>query len=422
MDPILTVHYLGSGSKFIPRGFRRMAKLRHESTEPGEEPGPAQPRGVHEVLGGLTVDADGVPIRLPVSEWLDRAGRPEGPDPLDAGWLRATLRFSRPDGSPVFGPRRRSPARLKALEEWSGRVGDPSLATVIGWWLPRSYRATAGPPAPPPLPADARPDRPLAVLRPDWTSRGDLVAIDHREPGLRSLVEVASKGQTWLGPAWDSTGTGGKSGRALPIHWSSGAFADGFEWSFGVGRGRSTRVAVLLRGRGMALLGQQDDGVGPVTEVRLALPDGIEAFPAEGSRSLLLSAGRGKPTARLIPLGLPTHAYPTDRGSIAVEGREVVVRQTGEGRRRWVPLLVAWEKPPTLWRPLTVASESKACGPDVAAAARVAWGPGDEGLVVYRSLASPELRNFLGHQTAARFLVGSFTRSGDIRPILKIDG
>ena len=26
-------------------------------------------------------------------------------------------------------------------------------------------------------------DRPLAVLRPDWSPRGDLVAIDHRQPG-----------------------------------------------------------------------------------------------------------------------------------------------------------------------------------------------------------------------------------------------
>jgi hypothetical protein len=52
----------------------------------------------------------------------------------------------------------------------------------------------------------------------------------------------------------------------------------------------------------------------------------------------------------------------------------------------------------------------------------VAWGPGSEGLVVYRSLAPPALRNFLGHQTGARFLVGSFTKSGDVRPILKLDG
>ncbi|WP_435005188.1 hypothetical protein P12x_003082 [Tundrisphaera lichenicola] len=331
------------------------------------------------------------------------------------------MRFHRPDGSPVFGPRGRSIERLKALRAWSSRVGDPSLARVLDWWLPASSGESSEIPAAPPLPSDSRADRPLAVLRPDWTPRGDLVAVDHREPGSRSLIEVSSKGQTWLGPTWDSPTLVGKAGQALPTYWSTGAFADCLEWSYRVGRGRTTRVAVLLRGRGMALLGQQDEGGGPVSEIRLALPEGIEATPSEASRSMILSAGRGKPTARLLPLGLPSHDLPTDRGSMVVEGREVVVRQSSEGRRRWVSLLVAWEKPPTLWRTLTVASRSAICPPEVASASRVGWGPGNEGLVIYRSLAPPDLRNFLGHQTKARFVIGSFSRSGDLRPLLKVE-
>ena len=367
------------------------------------------------------IDRDGVPLEFPVASWLDIEGSPEASRTSEADRLRAILRFSRPDGSPVFGPRGRSPERLKTMEAWSRRVGDPSLGTVLGWWLPRRSTDSSDLPAPPPLPSDSRSDRPLAVLRPDWTPRGDLLAVDHRAPGQTSLIEVASKGHTWLGPTWGSPASEGKVGRARPTHWSSGAYADCLEWSFRVGRGRTTRVAILLRGRGLAILGQQDEGIGPTSEVRLALPDGIEATPAQGSRSLVLSAGRGKPTARLIPLGLPTNDHPTDRGSSAIEGREVVVRQSGEGQRRWVSLLIAWEKPPTLWRTLTVASKSKACRPDVASAVRVAWGPGTDGLVVYRSLARSALRNFLGHQTGARFLVGSFSKSGDVRPILKLD-
>jgi hypothetical protein len=399
-----------------------MAKSRHISSEGGQQSGPSQRPGPPALPEDSIFDETGVPVNHPVGGWLDLRGSGRTGGPGEADRLRAVLRFTRPDGSPVFGPRGRSPGRLRALEAWSIAVADPALATVIGWWLPRASHGLSSPPAPPPLPSDGRPDRPLAVLRPDWTPRGDLLAIDHREPGLRSLVEVSAKGQTWVGPTWDSPGPEGKAGRPVPTHWSTGAFADGFEWSFRVGRGRSTRVAVLLRGRGLALLGQQDEGTGPTSAIRLALPDGIEATPAPGSRSLILSAGRGKPSVRLIPLGLPTHDYPTDRGSIAVEGREVVVRQAGEGRIRWVPLLLAWEKLPTLWRPLTVASKSRACRPDVASAVRVAWGPGTEGLVIYRSLAPPALRNFLGHQTAARFLVGAFTKAGELRPILKLDG
>ena len=48
-------------------------------------------------------------------------------------------------------------------------------------------------------------------------------------------------------------------------------------------------------------------------------------------------------------------------------------------------------------------------------------GSGDEGLLIYRSLAPPALRSVLGHQTSARFLVGLFTREGDVVPIIKVD-
>jgi len=352
-----------------------------------------------------------------VEGWLGLADGP-GAEGLPPGWLRAVLRFTRPEGSPVFGPRGRSTSRLKAIGACASRLGDPAMASVIGRWL-----TTPGldPSAAPPLPSDARPDRPLAILRPDWTPSGDLLAVDHRDPGPTTRIEVAGRGRNWIGPAWTSPAIEGRIGRARPTHWATGAFVDCAEWTYRAGAGRVTRVVVLLRGRGLALLGQQDEGLGTTSEVRLTLPDGIEATSAEGSRSMVLSSGKGRPTARLIPLGLLPTGARADGGSIAVEGREVVVRQTGEGRRRWVPILISWSRAPTLWRPLTVGSRSRPCRPDVAAAVRLGWGRGDEGLVVYRSLAPPALRSFLGHQTTARFLVGSFTRSGDVRPILKVD-
>ena len=51
---------------------------------------------------------------------------------------------------------------------------------------------------------------------------------------------------------------------------------------------------------------------------------------------------RLRATARLVPLSLPALPYPTDRGSFAVEVREAVLRQPSAGRRRWLPLVVAW--------------------------------------------------------------------------------
>ena len=54
---------------------------------------------------------------------------------------------------------------------------------------------------PPPLPAHACPDRPLAMLRPDWSRRGDYLAIDQRDRRADCLVELVGLGQRWLGPA-----------------------------------------------------------------------------------------------------------------------------------------------------------------------------------------------------------------------------
>ena len=50
----------------------------------------------------------------------------------------------------------------------------------------------------------------------------------------------------------------------------------------------------------------------------------------------------------------------------------------------------------------------------------MAWGT-TESLIIYRSLARPALRAFLGHQTEARFLVGLFTREGDVHPLLTVE-
>lgn len=378
------------------------------------------------------LDPEGVPRSLPVSEWsgglalvLEAArGRPSGwPDWLEAmaeGWFRALLRFSRSDGSSSLskGP---SPGDARGLlRGWAERLPDPGLLTVVDWWFPNRG---AGHHAPPPLPADARPDRLLAVLRANWVRRGDFVAVDHRRTGPTSLVELVAGGRPWLGPRWEPAGPVVEAGRARPTCWVSHGSADLAEWTFRVGRARVTRSALFLRGRRIALLSEQWDGPGDPGGWRLGLAPGVQARPAGETRAHRLSAVGSRAGPRVLPFVLPCGPA-TVGGGLRGEDGVLALDLPVTGRRTWRALLVSWEpsrdRTEASWRPLTVTADRRVCRADEAVAFRI-WWRRDESLVVYRSLARPALRAFLGHQTRARFLVGLFSTAGTIGPLMKVE-
>src|SRR4051812_855595 len=152
-----------------------MAIPKRELGEPGQ--GLTGPVDIEEARHSASeLDDTGIPSDLSVDDWLDLPDGDGALGPPGTRWLQAVLRFTRPDGSTVFGPIGRSVGRVKALQEWAARLGDPSLSGVVGRW--RSSPSGSGPS---PVPTYSSPDRPLAVLRPDWSPRGDLVAIDHRQ-------------------------------------------------------------------------------------------------------------------------------------------------------------------------------------------------------------------------------------------------
>ena len=106
------------------------------------------------------------------------------------GWFRALLRFTRPDGSPVFaadpgGGRAGAPLRLWA----AGRV-DPGLEHGGRLVVPPAPRRPGRHVAAPA--ARRRPPRPPAGGAPrDWSRDGDLLAVDHREPGLTTRFDLS---------------------------------------------------------------------------------------------------------------------------------------------------------------------------------------------------------------------------------------
>ena len=256
------------------------------------------------------LDQDGVPRTLPVEEWEEGlrpvfAARKERPhdwaeefDALVEGWFRATLRFARPGG--IVSASRSEPEKARALlyRGWADSLSDPGLATVVDWWFPRTVK---GRHSPPPLPADARPDRALAVLRANWSRDGDFLSVDHRVAGSTTKLELFGAGIPWLGSSWDSVVTHSESStRARPTLWLSQSSADVFEWAYRVGNGRVIRSVVLLRGRKLAILGEQWEGSGDPGGFSIDLAEGVQATSIPECRGLVLKHDRGRGSARVI--------------------------------------------------------------------------------------------------------------------------
>jgi hypothetical protein len=281
----------------------------------------------------------------------------------------------------------------------------------------------------PPLPAWSSEKHPLASLRADWLKSGEFLAVDHRLTGPTTRFELLGGGAPWLGPDWSlSTGDGSRASRPRIQAWSTSSTADLLEWSFRSDAARITRTALVLRGRRLALFADQvdfggaDDGR-PVS-LSLARHSGIRTDGDEESRTLGLRRTRDRASARAYPLGLPCLPYKTEKGNFHARDGRLVLTQARSGRRTWLPILVSWDaarnRKPVQWRALTVSERSKVCPPDAAVAVRARWGR-DETIVIYRSLARPGLRAFLGHQTRARFLVGTFSSDGDLKPLISLE-
>ena len=251
------------------------------------------------------------------------------------------------------------------------------------------------------------------------------MAVDQRNPSTAGQVECFALGRTWLGPTWNSVDIETEASRAKPHCWITNSSADLAEWSFRTDSRRIVRSALVLRGRQIAILADQVDGADSSAVMRVSLDPAIEVASIAESRGQALTANRTSGSVRVFPIGLPRRPYASDRGSFSVDDKQnLVLRQSIEGRRCWLPLLVSWNpdrnRKKADWRLLTVTERSRICPPGTAYAARISWGA-DETLLIYRSLGRPALRSFLGHQTRARFLIGLFSKEGEVEPILTVD-
>jgi hypothetical protein len=383
------------------------------------------------------LDSRGSLARLAIPDWhlclgaLREARRSTGRLPADwddslARLIIAALRFSRPDGSPAgnFDPNRAYVPPEKTLRDWlTAAKGTDTARYLEEWRSSRKRDVNFSPEAP----AWEVARGVLSVLRDEMSGSGDFVAVDHRLAGPSCRFELFGSGRSWLGPSWEMGGEAAPATRARPGSRISVAGAEIAEWSYRLGTKRVTQTMLLLAGRRIALLSALFEARDPLPlchSVRLQIPPSISAAPLPACRGFRLTGTKRRDSAQVLPISLPSLSYDTERGSFLTEGDQLLLTQVPEARRCWLPLLVSWDsarnRKSTTWRVLTVTERSQVVPPGRAFAARVSWGR-HESYVIYRSLAPPASRAFLGYRTHARFLIGLFTPDGNVTPIVKID-
>ena len=305
------------------------------------------------------LDSRGSLSRLPISDWhvcLEalreaRRSRPGWPAHWDESVARlviATLRFSRPDGSPAadFNGRRSFAPPETTLRAGLTRVEGTETARHLRDWQASRQRDVNFTPEAPGVGRFAgravglaRPGRRQRRLRGDRPPRGQ---------GRRAGSSCSASGRSWLGPSWTIEGAAGRDhARRNPGRGSRFRRAEIAEWSYRVGTARVTQTILLLGGRRLASLSALFEARparrrNPERPARLAHRRSRPA-PLADCRGFRLTGPKRGASAQVLPIGLPSLALRNRARCLSRPGRRAGLSQAPAGRRCWLPLLVSWD-------------------------------------------------------------------------------
>ena len=122
----------------------------------------------------------------------------------------------------------------------------------------------------------------------------------------------------------------------------------------------------------------------------------------------------------IIPLSLPEWKAGNTTHRLRLDPAGLEIQQRGRGL--YAPLFIdfdpARKSKALTWRGLTIAESLHTVASDVAAAYRIQIGK--EQWAIYRSIAQPGNRTFLGQNLTCEFLVGQFDTAGEVEPIIEV--
>jgi hypothetical protein len=166
--------------------------------------------------------------------------------------------------------------------------------------------------------------------------------------------------------------------------------------------------------------------VGPGTEridyrSRLQLAHDIGVAHDRKTRACRLT--RANVPARLFPIGLPFERVQSSPGRLADSQHHVEFLHSGIGGL-YAPVVLDWNsarrRRPAIWRALTVAQNGSAVPAAEAAGFRLQVGK--EQWLIYRSLSRIlEPRTVLGQHTVYETLIGRFSTTGAVEPIVLVE-
>lgn len=279
----------------------------------------------------------------------------------------------------------------------------------------------------------------FAMLRSDWSSHADSLAIAHHQPIPQ--LDVAALGHAVLHGAWGHDLQIGDALIAPAPEWSCSCWASDPDADYlelqmqGPGGLRVERQILLSRQDHFLLLAHSIRGAKSVTKSlagsqdehrihlrsRLPLAEGVTAEADRLTREIRLKAG--KQTIRVFPLALADDRIQSTAHEFFLDGRDLVLQQIGVGNGLYAPLIFDWHpartRQPALWRTLTVTEAGKVVGRDIAAGHRLQLGKFQ--LLTYRSLATATTaRAVLGLHTWHESVIARFNSHGDVDAIMNV--
>lgn len=343
--------------------------------------------------------------------------------------LLQSLRLTRFDGTQAltFGLPSEWNAEMFKTALQCGASAD--LVRIAADCLPPLDLPTPKPrPQRPPSPASGSEPARLAILRSNWSRRSELLAVSFAGQTVRTELNIG-RDQLWAGD-WELTvRTGGQlagpAGEWEEVCWFSDEDVDYLELECALEHGlRVQRQFLLARGDRILFLADAVLGTVPQNlEYRSTLPllPGVAFLAAEETREGRIAAR--KQQALALPLALPEWRSDPRGGTLALNDGRLELRQLGAGSSLYAPLFLDLDrrrrKRPVTWRRLTVADGRAIQPADVAAGYRVQIGA--EQWLIYRSLAPRKARTVLGQHVSTEFLLGRFTRRGEVQQLLEVE-